>query len=70
MINFDEEIRNQVQPKLRPILDQFAEATKTFVEASSEEVRWNPSTGDIRNLFNNYVDMLRAAYKSKISLLM
>ena len=57
-IDFREEIKTEAEPKLRKVLDQFADATHILTEKSLQEVSWNPPRNDIRSLYNHYLDLL------------
>lgn len=69
-ISFSEEIKARAEPKLQKVLEQFAGATLTLTEKSLQEVPWNPPRGDVRSLFNHYIELLWAAYVVKFSSLM
>lgn len=70
-MNFKQEIKGQVHPDVKELLDQFEEATDTLTQKSLLlEVHYKPPKGDIRNLFNQYIDLIWAAYAAKISTLM
>lgn len=71
MLKFDDEIKKLTNPKIHPILDQIAEAANSLADKAAKiiEVVWPPKHNDIRELFNDYLDLIWGAYTQKISLI-
>ena len=70
-MDFKQEIKDNIHPKLRELLVQYIDATDTLTQKSlSLEVHYKLPPGDMRHLFNQYIDLIWATYASKLSALM
>jgi len=70
-MDFKQEIKDNIHPKLKELLDQYVEISDTLSQQSlSLEVYYRLPGGDVRHLFNRYIDLIWATYIAKFSSLM
>lgn len=70
-MDFTKEIKNHVIPEMKPLMEEFVKATDLLAEkAVSFEIHYKHPEGDVRKLFNRYVDLVWITYLVKFSTLM
>ncbi|MBI4680851.1 MAG: hypothetical protein HY753_06535 [Nitrospirae bacterium] len=67
MLEFNDEIKKLTNSKIHPILDQITEAANSLANNAAKkiEVVWPPKHNNIKELFNDYLDLIWGAYTQK-----
>ena len=68
MLSFSPVLKNYLKPEIQILLDQFAEANDVFAKQSLKyEIKYEMPKGDIRDIFNKYLNLLWANYIAKFA---